>query len=200
MRRLGHLVAVAAQQATDAVEQLAPARLNAGHVLKDDELGQVRRERLQRQPDAAQRQPVQRLVFGTLRLALGQQAAEALAGRGQEDDVGALVPRCGVDVGRGCLAPVGRRLAAVERAILLAVEQVEHGALDAGEALEIVHRAGVHVDPAEAAELCDHVADARAAGVEALCTAAQPGEQVEVPYLAAIGERVDLHRGSLEGF
>ena len=59
----------------------------------------------------------------------------------------------GVDVGRGRLAPVQRRLAAVEGEVLLAVEQVEAGAGHARHAREVADGGCVHVDAAQAAEV-----------------------------------------------
>ena len=148
-----------------------------------------------RKPDAAQGQLVQCLVFGALGLALGQRAVEAFARRGQEHDVRPLMSCRGVDVRRGRLAPALWRLAAMESAILLAIEQVEHRAGHTGKAPEVTYGGGIDVHAANAAEFGHHVADPRAAGVEALGTASKPGKQVEVTDFTAVGEGTNLHRG-----
>ena len=99
---------------------------------------------------------------------------------------GPLVTGGGVDVGGCCLAPAGRWRAAVEGLVLLAVKQVEHGAGNACEAGEVPDAGRVDVDPANAAEVGHHVADAGAAAVEAARAAAETAEQVEVTDLAPV--------------
>jgi hypothetical protein len=71
----------------------------------------------------------------------------------------------------------------VEGDVLLAVEQVQHGAAHAGQALEVADGGRVDVDAADAAEDAVHAAHHRPGPVEALGAAAQPAEQVAVPNL-----------------
>ena len=184
---LGHGIAVGLQQLADAIEQGPAARADARHVLEDDQLGRILGEGLQHQPHAAQRQAVQGLVLVRARSPLGKQAREALAGRRQEHDVRVLAAGGGADVGRGRLTPAGPRLAAVEVAVLVAIEEIEHRALDAGETVEVADRGGIDVDATDAAEAPDHVAHTRVGAIEALGAPAQAAEQVEVPDLAHVG-------------
>jgi hypothetical protein len=180
VRRLGHGVAIGAQQGHDLVQQVPATRGDARHVFENHQLGRVIAPGLQHQPHAAQRQAVEGLVLVGLALALGQQAAESLAGRGQKHDVRAFAASCSLNI-RGCgFLPVRWRLGAVEGAVLLAVEQIQHGAGHAGQAAEVADAGRVHVDAAQAAEFRLQVAHARARTVEAARAAAQAAEQMEV--------------------
>ena len=138
MGRLGDGIAIVPEERADAVEKRAAAAGDARHVFEDDQLGRVILEGFQRQPHAAQRQAVQSLVFVGEAECLRQQAGEAFARRGQEDDVRALAAGGGLDVLRGCCAPAWGRRLAVEGRILVGVEQVQHGAWHAGKAAEIL--------------------------------------------------------------
>src|SRR6185295_2947438 len=112
------------------------------------------------------------------RTLLGEQPAEAFAGRAREDDVRSLAPERLPHVIHAGLAPARRRLLAVERKELLPVHEVEHGPTRAREPLEGAHRPRVHVDTADAPKLGLEVADARLSGVEALRAAADAGKEV----------------------
>lgn len=79
----------------------------------------------------------------------------------------ALMSRCCLDVLRRGRAPAGGRRAAVKGGVLLGVEQVEHCSGNSSEPPEVADCGRTDVDPAEAAELCLHVADAGRAAVEA---------------------------------
>ena len=90
----------------------------------------------------------------------------------------------GLDVGGRRLEPSGGRFMSMESGILVAVEQVEHGARHAGEAAEVAHGRRVDVDAAQAAEHCLHGPDASRAAIEASGTAAKPGKQMEMADFA----------------
>ena len=182
-------VAVGAQQAGDAVEELAAAIGDARHVLEQDQLGEIVLERFQHQEDAAQRQLVQRLILATLAFGLTEQPREPFAGRAQEDDVRPLVPGSGVDVGRRRLAPPGRWCMTVEGFVLLAIEQVEHRAGHAGEPREVADAAAVDVDAPDAAVVRNHVADPGRAAVEAARSTPQSAKQVEVSDFTPVEQR-----------
>ncbi len=68
----------------------------------------------------------------------------------------------------------------MEADVLVAGEQVQQGARDAGQALEVAQSGRVHVDPAEADPFGLDVADPRARPVETGGTAAQAAAEVEV--------------------
>ncbi len=93
---------------------------------------------------------------------------------------------------RDCLAPMRRRHSAVEGDILLEGEQVEDGATDAAQALEIPYRGRIDVDAADAVHAGDDGAELCSAPIEALRTAAEATEQVTMVVGAqgggAIGE------------
>lgn len=68
----------------------------------------------------------------------------------------------------------------MEPHVLVAGEEVQQGARDTGQALEVAQSGRVHVDPAEADPFGLDVADPRARPVETGGTAAQAAAEVEV--------------------
>ena len=74
----------------------------------------------------------------------------------------------------------------MEGHVLVSAEQVADRALDPGEALEVPHRRGVDVDPAETAEPRDHVPDPGLPLVEPPGPAAEAARHVEVEDLSNI--------------
>lgn len=154
-------VAVGAEQRDDLVEQPSSAREDARHVLEQHDRDRIVLVGFKREPHAAQREPVERLVLGGLRLGRGQQPAEALTRTGLEQAVDRAEDAA--DVRRTGLAPLARRLAAVEGGVLFAVEQVEHRAACAGQSLEVADCARIDIDAAGAHEAAFDAADAEAA-------------------------------------
>jgi hypothetical protein len=189
---VGDDVAIFAEDRLDLLQEHDAASLDAGDVLEQDDGDRVVLIGFQQQPDAANGEAVQRLIFEGERLLGRQQAGEALARRRQESeiDVGAVAP---ADLLGGDRFPPGRRRAAVEIAILLFVEQVRAPARGAGERLEIGERAGIVVDAADAFEAAGDVADARIGIVEAGRARTHAAEEMDV----AEDERVacDLAEG-----
>jgi hypothetical protein len=130
MGGFGHGVAVAAQEVADAVQQLAPARHDARHVLKDDEFGGLVFPSFKGKPDASERQCVQGLVLAALADGFREKPRESFARRGQEDDVRALTACGTLEILRCCFSPAYWRLVAVEGDVLLAGKEVEAGAFN----------------------------------------------------------------------
>lgn len=130
------------------------------------------------------------MVLVSFRLLGGQEAGEALAWAGLEEDVDVFAEDS-PNVCRRGLAPVRRGFGAVEGAILLAIEQIEDGARSAGDPLEIADGTGVDVDSAGADEPTLHRADAHPRLLEADGPATDPAEQVGVANVAD-----DRRRGS----
>ena len=186
VRRLGHRVAVRAQQIADLIEKMTAARSDARHVLEQHQLGRIVAPGFQHEPDATDGEAVERLVLVGLALALSQQAGKALARRGQKDDVRPLATGGALDVLRRGLTPVSGRLGAMEGAVLVGVEQIEHGARHASQAPEVAHAGRININAPDAAEVGAHVADARARLVEALGASTKASEQVEMANLAAV--------------
>lgn len=180
MGSLGHGVAEPAEQAVDLVKQVPAAARQARDVLENDQRHWVISPCLAHQPDAAQRQLVQRLVLRGQAHLLRQQAAGAFAGRADEHGIRSAPAGGAADVLRGCLPPACRRLLAVEPHVLVACEEVQQGARDAGQALEVAQSGRVHVDPAEADPFGLDIADPRTRPVEAGGAAAQAAAEVEV--------------------
>lgn len=175
-----HGVAEAAEQAVDLVQQVPAAARQARDVLEDDKRHRVIGPCLAHQPDAAQRQLVQRLVLRSQAHLLRQQAAGTLAGRADEHGIRSAPAGGAPNILRGRLPPACRRLLAVEPHVLVAGEQVEQGARDAGQALEVAQSGRVHVDATEAFPPGFDVADPRTRPVEACGAAAEAAAEVEV--------------------
>ncbi|MCY1361513.1 hypothetical protein D9M69_481810 [compost metagenome] len=173
MHSLRHGVAVMGEQFDDLVQQVPAASGQAWHVLEHDQADRVVLPGLEHQPDAAQGQLIEGLVLGGKAHRLRQQAAGPLAWAGDEDGVRILVAGSAADVVDGGLTPAGRGLHAIEGDVLLAGEQVEQGALGAGELLEVGQACGVDINPADAAPIRLHVAHHRVAVVET----SRPGPQ-----------------------
>ncbi|MDT4839392.1 hypothetical protein FQZ97_731820 [compost metagenome] len=152
----------------------------ARHVLEDDQRHWVVLPCLAHQPDAAQSQFVESLIFRRLAHLLRQQAGGPLAGTGDEHGVRAFALGCAAHVLGGGLTPAGRRFLAVEADVLVAGEQIEQGSRHAGQAREVGQPGRVHVNAAEAFPFGLHVPDDRLGTIEALGTAAQAAAEVEV--------------------
>ena len=150
-------VAVGAERGADLLEQLLPARGDAGDVLEEDEPRAVVPPGVEDEVDPVDREAVERLVLRAPALLLGEEPAEALARRRHEDEVGRVVAEERAQVGAGHLADV----ATVARALRELLEaparhRVEVDAAEAAHAaLHAVER-DVRVDEAEGAD-----ADAR---------------------------------------
>ncbi|SQC69412.1 Uncharacterised protein [Pseudomonas aeruginosa] len=172
--------AVVAKQLADLVEQVPATGCQAWDILEGDQRHRVIRPGLAHQPDAAQGQFVEGLVAGSFRLFLGQQAARALAGAGNEHAIRSFAAGGATDVLRGCLPPTGGRLLSMEADVLVAGEQVQLGAWYASQFGEIAQDARIDVDATETFPVRFDIADARARAVEALGAAAQAAAEVEV--------------------
>ena len=152
VRRLGRGVAVGAQQLGDLIEQGSAARGQARHVLEQHQLGRIVGPSFEHQPHAAQREPIQGLVLPSQALSLRQKTAEALARRTQEHDVRALATGGALEVLRRRFAPISRRVVVMKGAVLLSIEQVQHGAWRARQASEVTDGGGIDIDPTDASE------------------------------------------------
>ena len=175
----GHL-----QLVSDLVEQRPAAGGDQRHVLEEHQGNRVALVGREQELDAAQGEPVQRLVALGGRALRALESREPAARRRGEHDVRALALEGGVDVGCRRLGPSGRRLLPVVRPVLLPVEEVEQRAGDSGEPAEVGDGDRIDVDPAEAAEAGDDGADADVRGVEAGRAAAVSTEEVGVGDLA----------------
>ena len=180
------LVAVPTQHGLEDVEQLAAPRLDARHVLQHDERGRVVLERFERQRDAVHHEAVERLVLRRCGGSGVEQAGDALTRRRAGEDVGALAKRI-QHVGRRRFAPARRRLAAVERDVVVALEQVHQDATAVGDTAERVDRDRPGVDAAEAAHRGLRAADAGVPVVEAERQSAGASEQAGVGDLDVVG-------------
>lgn len=78
VRRFVHRVAIVAQDLVNLVEQMPTARGQPRHVLEHDQFDRVISPCRAYQPDAAQRQLVERLVLRRATQSLGQQPEGAL--------------------------------------------------------------------------------------------------------------------------
>ena len=83
----------------------------------------------------------------------------------------------------------------MEVAILLAIEQVEHGPRHARKTAEVADRGGIDVHAAKAAVVCNHVADACGSGIEAFGPAAKTGKEMEVSDFSVLDDGAYLHGG-----
>src|SRR3546814_18553207 len=103
---------------------------------------------LEREPDSAQGEPVERLVFVGRRMDRCEKTREALAGRRKKQHVGRLSPESHPDIERRRLLPARRRIIVVPRAILLEAEKVEDSAGVPRHLLVVANRAADGIDPA----------------------------------------------------
>ena len=83
----------------------------------------------------------------------------------------------------------------MEVAILLAIEQVEHGPRHARKTAEVADRGGIDVHAAKSAVVCNHVADACGSGIEAFGPAAKTGKEMEVSDFSVLDDGAYLHGG-----
>src|SRR3546814_12425039 len=83
---------------------------------------------LEREPDSAQGEPVERLVFVGRRMDRCEKTREALAGRRKKQHVGRLSPESHPDIERRRLLPARRGIIVVRRAIFHVAEKVEDSA------------------------------------------------------------------------
>src|SRR3546814_3778950 len=81
-------VAIAAEQRDDLIEEFSAARPDPRDILEKDDRNRAVFVGLEREPDSAQGEPVERLVFVGRRMDRCEKTREALAGRRKKQQIG----------------------------------------------------------------------------------------------------------------